>query len=222
VLALRGKDDNGTKGCPSERSEGHLEPMPTDKERMVPSRDGLKEWRVSWDAWPHAWPGARRTERVYSSKAEAIRHYEGLKSMEADHEPRPCDDHVWAIRLDVRDSTEWSSVPTEGRGNMTQPTPRPLALTPDSTWIGMQPDEDVAVADCGCTLHRSGDMNDDPAMVLCPLHAQAEQMRAALEQIAKGEGAFNRDPLKHAANVIEEAKELARALLATIQKGISL
>ena len=43
------------------------------------------------------------------------------------------------------------------------------------------------------------------------------RMKEALERIARGEGAFNRDPLKHAENVIEEHKELARALLAEIE-----
>ena len=57
-------------------------------------------------------------------------------------------------------------------------------------------------APCGCTN-------------LCPLHAAAEAMREALRQIAKGEGAFSRDPLEHAINVIEEAKATARAALAS-------
>ena len=35
----------------------------------------------------------------------------------------------------------------------------------------------------------------------------------ALEEIAKGEGAFSRDPLTHAENVIEHAKETARAAI---------
>lgn len=36
----------------------------------------------------------------------------------------------------------------------------------------------------------------------------------ALEEIAKGEGEFNRDPLIHAENTIDNMKELARAALA--------
>jgi hypothetical protein len=42
----------------------------------------------------------------------------------------------------------------------------------------------------------------------------SDDVREALEMIAKGEGAFNRDPLKHAANCIESMKALAREALA--------
>ena len=48
------------------------------------------------------------------------------------------------------------------------------------------------------------------------LIALAPEMAEALAQVAKGEGAFNRDPLKHAENVIEEHKAIARALLARL------
>ena len=45
------------------------------------------------------------------------------------------------------------------------------------------------------------------------LIAKAPEMYEALVRISKGEGAFNLDPLRHASNVIEEHKEIARALL---------
>ena len=37
---------------------------------------------------------------------------------------------------------------------------------------------------------------------------------AALEEIAKGEGRFNRDPLEHATNTIEDMQSIARAAIA--------
>lgn len=51
------------------------------------------------------------------------------------------------------------------------------------------------------------------------LQRQVEGLRAALEQIAKGEGTFSRDLLTHAENVIEEAKATARAALAPPASG---
>ena len=38
-------------------------------------------------------------------------------------------------------------------------------------------------------------------------------VRELLEEIAKGAGAFNRDPLTHAHNCIEDMKELAKQAL---------
>lgn len=38
------------------------------------------------------------------------------------------------------------------------------------------------------------------------LEAEVEKLRGALEEIAKCEGAFSRDPLTHAGNVIENAE----------------
>lgn len=43
--------------------------------------------------------------------------------------------------------------------------------------------------------------------------ATAEKYRAALEEIQKCEGAFSRDPLTHATNVIESAERIAREAL---------
>jgi hypothetical protein len=40
----------------------------------------------------------------------------------------------------------------------------------------------------------------------------------ALEQIKKGEGAFSRDPLEHAGNVIEESRRLATEALEAFAK----
>ena len=62
---------------------------------------------------------------------------------------------------------------------------------------------------CGCT---SG-AGDEWRVYHCSLHAAAPDLLKALEEIAKGEGAFSRDPLTHAENVIEHAKETARAAI---------
>ena len=47
------------------------------------------------------------------------------------------------------------------------------------------------------------------------LSAQLREARKALEEIAKGEGEFSRDPLQHAGNVMENMKGIARRALAT-------
>jgi hypothetical protein len=44
--------------------------------------------------------------------------------------------------------------------------------------------------------------------------AAARAMLAALKEIEKGQGAYNRDPLTHAWNTIDDMKELARAAIA--------
>lgn len=46
------------------------------------------------------------------------------------------------------------------------------------------------------------------------LQAQCGAMREALEEITEGKGAFNRDQLIHASNVIDNMKAIARAALA--------
>ena len=46
------------------------------------------------------------------------------------------------------------------------------------------------------------------------LRARVARLEAALRQIQKGEGRFSRDQYEFACNVIEEAKETARAALA--------
>ena len=45
------------------------------------------------------------------------------------------------------------------------------------------------------------------------LHADIERLRRALVEIAKGEGAFSRDPLEHAGNCIDNMKQIAEAAL---------
>ena len=45
------------------------------------------------------------------------------------------------------------------------------------------------------------------------LEAENKRLRDALEKIAKGEGAFSRDRLEHATNVIENAIDLAKQAL---------
>jgi len=42
---------------------------------------------------------------------------------------------------------------------------------------------------------------------------------AALQEIAKGEGPFSRDPLTHAENTIEAMKEIARLALEQAEGG---
>ena len=42
---------------------------------------------------------------------------------------------------------------------------------------------------------------------------ERDQLRTALVEISKGEGRFNRDPLIHASNTIEDMKRIALAAL---------
>lgn len=49
------------------------------------------------------------------------------------------------------------------------------------------------------------------------LIAAAPAMLEALREIAKGEGAFSRDPLEHAGNCIDSMKEIARAALRQVE-----
>ena len=46
------------------------------------------------------------------------------------------------------------------------------------------------------------------------LKASNAELLKALKIIAEGAGAFNRDPLEHASNCIDEMKETARAAIA--------
>ncbi len=54
-------------------------------------------------------------------------------------------------------------------------------------YIQLQPAEDKGAAACGCELIRCydvcGDYSDDPAMFLCPLHAAAPDLLAALRDL---------------------------------------
>lgn len=45
------------------------------------------------------------------------------------------------------------------------------------------------------------------------IKAENERLRAALREIAKGEGAFSRDPFTHAANCVENMKSIAESAL---------
>ena len=47
------------------------------------------------------------------------------------------------------------------------------------------------------------------------LKAEVERMRNALQEIAKGEGRYSRDPITHADNCIEDMKKLAADALET-------
>ena len=68
----------------------------------------------------------------------------------------------------------------------------------------------------GYTHEDIGDMNShvaaskvaDEALALLD---EVERLREALQEISKGEGAFNHDPLKHCANTVEDMKAIAKA-----------
>lgn len=53
------------------------------------------------------------------------------------------------------------------------------------------------------------------------LIASSPDLMAALEEIAEGKGAYSRDPLVHATNVIEAMKGIARAAIAKAKGGAS-
>jgi len=48
---------------------------------------------------------------------------------------------------------------------------------------------------------------------MAQLTEENERLRQALAEIAKGEGAFSRDPLTHASNTIDNMKRLAEQAL---------
>ena len=50
---------------------------------------------------------------------------------------------------------------------------------------------------------------------------EVERLKAAMTEIAKGDGAFNRDRLTHADNCIENMKSIADAALAGTEGGAS-
>lgn len=54
-------------------------------------------------------------------------------------------------------------------------------------------------------IYDDGEMEANARLI-----AAAPDLLATLEEIAKGEGPFNRDPLEHASNVIEHAQQIAR------------
>ena len=56
----------------------------------------------------------------------------------------------------------------------------------------------------------------DPSVYRAALD-RLDVAKKALKQIAKGEGRFSRDPLKHAENTIDDMKELADGALDAIE-----
>lgn len=77
---------------------------------------------------------------------------------------------------------------------------------------------DATVIASFCKFH-SNDLGDMWLVAALAVKAERltrenERLRAAMEQIAKGEGPYSRDPLTHAANVIEDMMAVARAALA--------
>jgi len=82
--------------------------------------------------------------------------------------------------------------------------------------MGTAPGCDIGAADgsnIALVHHQADDRTPTETIANARLIAKAPEMHAALVRISKGEGAFNLDPLKHAGNVIEEHKDIARALL---------
>ncbi len=59
--------------------------------------------------WPLEWDGPRTITKVHDDEAEALDHLKGLQSMLADHEPRPCGKHVWDVKLEMRETGEWTA-----------------------------------------------------------------------------------------------------------------
>jgi hypothetical protein len=51
----------------------------------------------------------------------------------------------------------------------------------------------------------------------CSLHAVADDLLEALEEIARREGAYSRDPLTHAENTIDNMERIARDAIAKAQ-----
>jgi hypothetical protein len=68
----------------------------------VPGAVLTEEWRVGWTMWVPERDRPTLTWRTYEVEAEARDKLEGLQSMLADHELRPCPDHVWRPTLDRR------------------------------------------------------------------------------------------------------------------------
>lgn len=65
--------------------------------------------------------------------------------------------------------------------------------------------------------HRGGNVTyyfDRDAEANARLIAAAPALLAALEEIAKGEGPYSRDPLTHAANTVEAMEAIAKAAIA--------
>ncbi len=63
-------------------------------------------------------------------------------------------------------------------------------------------DKDITLAACGSAADAIRDLEDD-----------IQRLRAALTEIAKGEGRYSRNPLTHAENTIVDMRSLATAAL---------
>ncbi len=58
------------------------------------------EARISWTQWPDG--SGPVTHSYIKPYEEAKRQFEGLKSIESPHPLRPCGEHVWEPKLEVR------------------------------------------------------------------------------------------------------------------------
>jgi len=67
--------------------------------------DGMGQWRLSWQMWVPDEPAPRWVEKITSDEEEARDQMEGLLSMVAPHELRPCGEHVWMPTLEHRAAT---------------------------------------------------------------------------------------------------------------------
>lgn len=66
------------------------------------------EYKLSWITFYDGPP--RKTERIYSDEDAALQHFDGLKSIEAPHELRPCGEHVYDIEMKTRtvETSDWT------------------------------------------------------------------------------------------------------------------
>ncbi len=89
-------------------------------------------------------------------------------------------------------------------------TARIQSTTPRHAYIGVFQDGGRAGTLC---------VDHDVADELVGLLNGCTDLLGALKEIAKGEGAFSRDPLRHAENCIEHAKAIAKAAIALVEEG---
>ena len=75
-----------------------------------------------------------------------------------------------------------------------------------SAWVNRQ----AVPPQCGCRQTQAGIVY----IVYCALHGAAPALIEALREIAKGKGAYSRDPLTHAKNTIDNMKEIASDAIA--------
>ena len=60
------------------------------------------QYRLRWTMWSHECPVPRTGEAIHDDEDRARRQHEGLLSMIAPHELRPCSDHVWDVTFERR------------------------------------------------------------------------------------------------------------------------